>query len=710
MSRIADVETDLERVVARIFERCGPHLNIASPLGLGKPNLLLNALYQAVLGHPERRLHLFTALSLARPVPKPGLEKRFLGPFLDRQFGADYPELDYVLARRKNALPDNVEITEFYLQSGAWLRNEGAQCDYASINYTHVARDVAARQPNLVVQLVARRGDTLSLSCNPDTVLDLLDLMQEQGQPRPMVVFVVHPDLPYLGNDAEIDASVADLVLDSASPTHRLFALPREPVLPSEHAIGLHASAWVKDGGTLQIGIGALSDAIVNALLWRHQDPSAHAAQLRALAPNCLGPESGHFEQGLYGASEMVMDGFMHLRRGGLLKRRVYDDLALQKLLNAGQVHETADASTLDRLLESGFLPMRIDRPSLDRLRHFGWIDEAVVLHEGQLHWPDGRETSADLSDDRARDHLRAHISGRRLRHGRYLHGGFWLGSKPLQDWLRSLEGEDYSGLCMTRISHINQLYGGREALDIAQRHHARFFNTCMMQTVFGAAVSDGLADGQVVSGVGGQYNFVAMAHAIPNGRSVLLLRSTRESGGQVISNIVYNYGHATIPRHLRDVVITEYGAADLRGQTDAECIKRMLAITDSRFQHELLREAHRHGKIERNFVLPEAWQQNHPDRLRDALAPARSAGRIGAFPFGSDLTDDELKIAKVLKFLKAETSTGAGKLKTLARAFLGGYQADAKYLQRMGLNDPADNEERMFARLLGYGFAKQDV
>ena len=33
-----------------------------------------------------------------------------------------------------------------------------------------------------------------------------------------------------------------------------------------------------------------------------------------------------------------------------------------------------------------------------------------------------------------------------------------------------------------------------------------------------------------------------------------------------------------TIPRHLRDIVITEYGVADLRGQSDAEVVKRLLA------------------------------------------------------------------------------------------------------------------------------------
>jgi acyl-CoA hydrolase len=37
-----------------------------------------------------------------------------------------------------------------------------------------------------------------------------------------------------------------------------------------------------------------------------------------------------------------------------------------------------------------------------------------------------------------------------------------------------------------------------------------------MMMTVGGAACSDGLENGKVVSGVGGQYNFVAMAHELP--------------------------------------------------------------------------------------------------------------------------------------------------------------------------------------------------
>src|SRR6185312_14918352 len=106
------------------------------------------------------------------------------------------------------------------------------------------------------------------------------------------------------------------------------------------------------------------------------------------------------------------------------------------------------------------------------------------------------------------------------------------------------LAGSEFDGLSMTRVSDINQLYGGREALDAVQRRDGRFFNTCMMATALGAATSDALENGQVVSGVGGQYNFVAMAHALHDGRSVLLLRSSRLKNGEPTSNILWNYGH----------------------------------------------------------------------------------------------------------------------------------------------------------------------
>ena len=160
----------------------------------------------------------------------------------------------------------------------------------------------------------------------------------------------------------------------------------------------------------------------------------------------------------------------------------------------------------------------------------------------------------------------------------------------------------------------------------MAQRRHARFVNTTMMVTGLGAAVSDALEDGRVVSGVGGQYNFVAMAHALPEARSILCLRATRDGARRSDVNILWSYGHTTIPRHLRDIVVTEYGIADLRGRTDREVVEALVAIMDARFQERFVADAQRAGKLPRDYRIPDAARSNHPQRLAGRFAPWRGA------------------------------------------------------------------------------------
>ncbi len=641
----------LEAVVDRILTQATDHVAIAAPLGLGKPNHLLNAIYRRFKTDASRRLTIYTALSLDIPSPGSDLERRFLAPFLARQFG-EYPRLEYVIDLKANRLPANIRIQEFYFQSGAMLHSTRAQRDYASINYTQVARDLAETgELHAIVQLIAQRGEgaeaRYSLSCNPDVTLDVLDAIAAAGGRRPLLIGVVHPDLPFLGGAAEVDARLFDTIVEGDLPAQPLFALPRDAVDPVEHAIGMHASALVRDGGTLQIGIGALSDAIVAALLLRHQRNGDYLAALRALrgdepASDPLIARYGGlapFARGLYGASELIMDGFMHLRRGGVLRRNVYDDLDLQRALDAGT---------------------RVDDGS--------------------------------------------------LRGGHYLKGAFFLGSKALYAWLRELSGEDYAGLVMSRVSDVNQLYGGQEVIDATQRRDARFFNTCMIATALGAAVSDALEDGRVVSGVGGQYNFVAMAHAIAGGRSVLLFRATRAVGARVESNIRWNYGHTTIPRHLRDIYVTEYGIADLRGKTDEACIQAMLAISDARFQDDLAAQAIRAGKLARDFRVPDAWRRNTPAALAERLMPFAARGLFPTFPFGSDFTAVEQRLLPALLWLKKTTSDWRRWTAAAGALIAPGGSADADAcLERLELSRPAGFGERVLARLVRGALARTE-
>src|SRR5207342_588011 len=209
------------------------------------------------------------------------------------------------------------------------------------------------------------------------------------------------------------------------------------------------------------------------------------------------------------------------------------------------------------------------------------------------------------------------------------------------------------------------------------------------------------LSDGRVVSGVGGQYNFVAMAHALPDARSVLLLRATRDAGGRTRSNIIWNYGHTTIPRHLRDVYISEYGIADVRGRSDEDCIAAMLAITDTRFQHELQTTAVANGKLRRDMALPSRAHRNTPEHLHESLTGFRRTGALPDYPLGSDFTPVEQRLVKALAWLKAATASRGGKLRTVLRASISAAAHDRESLQRMGLLAPRGIAETLEARLL---------
>ncbi|ALN84358.1 acetyl-CoA hydrolase/transferase C-terminal domain protein [Lysobacter capsici] len=645
-----------------LYQRLPGPLHVGAPLGLGKPHRLLNALYERAEGDSTRPLHLYTALSLDPPGAGKGLEGRFIGPFAQRHFGDDFPRLRYVQALKRNTLPAHVEIEEFYLQSGALLNASATQRRYASLNYTHVARALADRGVNAIVQKVAadpNGGTRLSLSCNTDLTFDAIDAIVARGLPRPVLIAEVDPQLPWLDGSAAVEADFFDAVVTPPGPYPKLFGLPRQPVSDADYAIGFYASTLVRDGGTLQIGIGTLADALCHALALRHTD---NAAYLRVIATLGVGAQAdaaplgqtasndvdligdrnanapvaplGPFSVGLFGCSEMINEGFRRLVEVGVIKRKVVDDLEVMRRVYDG------DANTQD----------------LARLE----------------------------------------------REGEFLQGGFYLGSPDFYQWLRHLPEDQRRGISMRRISEVNELYGGNETLERLQRRDARFFNSCMMATALGAAVSDTLDDGRVVSGVGGQYNFVAMAHALPNARSVLMLRASRESGGEVRSNVVWNYAQTTIPRHLRDIYITEYGIADLRGKTDEDCIRAMAAVADSRFIAGLLLTAMDSGKLPQ--FVPRTTTHNHPDRLREILAPFRRDGTLPDYPLGSDFDEVEQRLIKALGWLKANTATQGAKVKTVLRALLASASQDHEALQRMGLDQPSGLGERIEAKLVSLG------
>jgi hypothetical protein len=602
--------TDPDAIAEHIIRDVGTHLVVGLPLGLGKANHVANALYARAAADRTISLTFFSALTLEKPKPSNLLERRFTAPVIERLFGG-YPDLAYADALHAGALPPNIEVIEFFFLAGRWLQVPFAQQHYISANYTHASSYLLARGLNVVTQLVAKRVvdgvARYSLSCNTDTTLDILRARAE-NRASFKLIGQVNSELPFMPGAGDLPADEFSAVLDSPATDFPLFAPPSEPITDTKYAIGLHAASLVRDGGTLQIGIGQVGDALAQGLIVRHRDnPEFHEIMTR-LAPDAPVENNGPFEQGLYGVSEMLFEAFLGLIDAGILKREV----------------------------------------------------EGVLLH-----------------------------------------GAFFLGPKSFYRALREMAPEQLARIQMVPVSFTNELYGD-EDLKRRARIDARFVNNAMMATLMGAAISDGLENGQVVSGVGGQYNFVAQAFALQGARSILAVEATRQAGAKAQSNIRWSYGHETIPRHLRDVFVTEYGVADVRGKSDADVIAAMLAVADSRFQAELARQAKDAGKLPKEFEIPAAHRDNHPDRIAAALKPAREAGLLPQFPFGSDFTDTEQRLIPALQLLqdaqRAPQRLPAMLWQGLTRT---PDAADSECLARLGLDVPKTLSERAYRALV---------
>ncbi|MEQ1515012.1 MAG: acetyl-CoA hydrolase/transferase C-terminal domain-containing protein [Usitatibacteraceae bacterium] len=695
----------IEAAVDHILHLIPGDIVFGIPLGIGKPNPFVNALYARIKADPSRRLRIITALSLEKPLGKSELERHFLEPLVERVFG-NYPDLLYVKDSRAGTLPANIEVCEFFMKTGDYLNNEAAQQNYISTNYTFVARDMAVQGMNVIAQAVAAKGEgeslSLSLSSNTDVTFEIVENARAADKPL-MVVGVINRDMPFMPNSAEVPPNFFDIVVTDPAATHTLFSPPNGKVSTADYAIGLHASSLVDDGGTLQIGIGALGDAIAQALIVRDRHGDEYRRILDSICADGLaGRELGRFDEGLYGCSEMFVNGFLKLIEAGIVRREVYADATLQRLINEGLIDDSiVTPDTLRALLRSGRIHANLRARDLAFLQKYGIIRAEVGIDKDTLVLQ-GTRVMNDLSEPGAFDRISAEMLGARLKNGIFMTGGFFLGPQDFYQRLRTMPPQELAKIDMTRIDFINQLYGDDE-LKRAQRRKARFMNTAMMMTMLGAAVSDGLESGQVVSGVGGQYNFVAMSHALPDARLLMMLRSTHEHKDGLRSSIVWSYGHTTIPRHLRDVVITEYGVADLRGQPDSEVIKRLLAVADSRFQSQLLNEAKVHRKIGADYEIPDRYRANLPQTLDDKLHPWSEAGLLPDFPFGTDLTLDELHIVRALKRLKRATEHPTELVTLAVKSLWEGKEAPRAYLERLGLAD-AKSFRDMFVRKLFAG------
>lgn len=438
-----------------------------------------------------------------------------------------------------------------------------------------------------VISAIMKAHATFSLSCNTDISADLFQ-MRAAGDIEFVAVGEVNDALPFMGGpDATLAQNELAMLLEPEKQID-LFSAVRRPVSDVQHAIGLHVSRLIVDGGTLQIGIGAIGDAAAHALLLRD---AGRVDKIWQTAPfPVIGDGTKPFSKGLYAVTEMLVGGLLALFEKGVLRREV---------------------------------------------------DGAAI------------------------------------------HAGFFVEARDLYRRLREMAPAKRSKIAMKPVSFTNALYHD-EAAKRAARVDARFINGAMQVSLLGDAMSDSAKPGQVVSGVGGQFNFFEQAFALDGGHAILTLPATRHSDGRTTSNIVWQLPLTTVPRHMRDVVVTEYGTAFLRGQTDETVIKRLISIADSRFQPELLETARKHGKLAQDWEIPPQHRNNTPHTLQKWLRPFRD-DLLPDFPLGTDFDAIEKTLLPVLERLGDASADKAALIRLMLGTFyLPPHPQEGPAMQRM--------------------------
>jgi len=165
----------------------------------------------------------------------------------------------------------------------------------------------------------------------------------------------------------------------------------------------------------------------------------------------------------------------------------------------------------------------------------------------------------------------------------------FAAGTRELYDWLHENDAVRF-----LPVDVVN------EPTVIARNRRMVSLNGALSVDLLGQVAADSIGP-RLHSGIGGHEDFVMAATASPGGHSLVCLPSTTGGAEARVSRIVAAFEPGTpvtTPRHHVDVVVTEHGAAELRGRTVAERARALLTIAHPDHRDALAAEAERRGLL----------------------------------------------------------------------------------------------------------------
>ncbi len=159
----------------------------------------------------------------------------------------------------------------------------------------------------------------------------------------------------------------------------------------------------------------------------------------------------------------------------------------------------------------------------------------------------------------------------------------FALGTDRMHDWMR--ENRDIALLPVEEVNSIHK---------IARVNKMASVNSVLMVDATGQVCAHCIGS-KTYSGLGGAFEFACGSQLSPGGQSISCLPSTTTlKDGRVISNIVAQFEkgtRVTVPEHVVDWVVTEYGAARLKFMPVEQRAAALVDIAHPDFREALSRD-----------------------------------------------------------------------------------------------------------------------
>ncbi len=254
----------------------------------------------------------------------------------------------------------------------------------------------------------------------------------------------------------------------------------------------------------------------------------------------------------------------------------------------------------VDVVVEGDYTPINLPDAPAGEVEHeiarlaLGFIHDGVTLQTGIGGIPNAIATA--LAEGPGGDYgvhsemftsglMRLHQAGKVTNAHKGLYNGvsvttFAAGVPELYDWL---DGNDDVRFLPVELVNSPELIGKNENMVT--------INGAMAVDLSGQLVADTIG-GTQFSGIGGHEDFIAGAALESSDRSLVCLPSSTTVDGELVSRIAPRAAAGSIvttPRHMVDVIITEYGVAELRGLSVRERARALAQIGHPDVRDDLL-------------------------------------------------------------------------------------------------------------------------